>query len=683
MVVVFQHIAYFKKEIPLGILESQSNVELRPRVIPLRSVEVVEEGLPRLEIRKDLPQTVSVIEARNFEIRGYVDAGDLLRVDHSVQVEEELSGKKTVALRGGNADEVVVLFDGVKMNNAYDNTFDMSLIDLEDVQRFEVIKGSNTALYGPEAFSGVINIVPKIEQDYNIRFQQRLGTYRSGNWGLHLYKKLDRLHGSYSLKRGGLTREFVDIPEDQGGLENRSLHQTANVNYQIGRNAIGRPKGTLGAMWLYTSLDYENRRNFEETLDNFNNLLSLKYSGELLGLRDFDLSMSFKNFDESQNFASSGAFRKRDIEDRTLYLNLQKQFQISDLDLLIGYRFQRSELDFLDSLRTQSLMPIGLERGDLKRTQHGLVGILKYHGDAGSEFFQTVDVDVSIGHDRVRNSQSNAVLRGDEIVSVPGQTPGLFENQNWRETMAKLSFNLAGYQDDLSFNSYLNFGANTKFPTLFQLVSSPAQSSDPSRTANLSPEKNRSLEFGVNLGRDIRDHKNVYGWQVSGNYFQNHYDNKFVEISSPSSAISEFENVDNAKISGFETKSSVFLFQKKISAELGLSKYFISERTAFPFKSDHKRTLTFNVNHAGYSFQILWFKEGEQTGRARFNNGTFGEFTLPSATNVDLHFSKTFELWGIKLFGNASGRNLLNDDTVFEGLALRDRRFYITLGAQY
>ncbi|MGH7451237.1 MAG: TonB-dependent receptor plug domain-containing protein, partial [bacterium] len=144
VIVVFQHIAYEPREMSVDSVAATRYVYLQPRVISLGIVTVEGETAQRPEIAKDLPQTVSLVEAKNFEIRGYVDAGDLLRTDHSVQVEEELSGKKTVAIRGGNADEVIVLYNGVKLNSTFDNEFDLSLIDLEDIERFEVIKGSNT-----------------------------------------------------------------------------------------------------------------------------------------------------------------------------------------------------------------------------------------------------------------------------------------------------------------------------------------------------------------------------------------------------------------------------------------------------------------------------------------------------------------------------------------------------------
>ena len=689
LAIVFQHIGYLEKEMAMSKVAELNQIYLQPRVIPLRAVEVEEEGLQKLEIQKDLPQRVDVIGARDYEIRGYVDAGDLLRIDHSVQVDEKLSGKKTVGIRGGNADEVVVLFNGVKMNNAYDNVFDLSLIDLEDVERFELIKGSNTALYGPEAFSGVINIVPKTEQDYTVRFQQRVGTYQSGNWGLHFYKRFNRFRSSYSIKRGGSERTFVD---DAGRLDNSSFHHTANLNLDLGTNSLGRPRGSLGVMWIYSDLDFDNGRD-QEQIDNSNNLVSLKYSGELFGQKGFDLSVSHKKLEEDQGLTfdrrdvGNTSFRAavdRNIDDKAIIVNTQKLFEVSDVDLLVAYQFQRNTLDFLDRREGFLEEDRGLEGADLHRNHHGLVTIVKYHGDTGSDFFQTLDVDFSLRHDRVQDREDNAILRGD-VTNNTGI--GRFDGNDWNKTMFKFAMNLTGYRDNLSFNGYFNFGSNTKFSTLFQQVNSPAIVTSQAETPSLEPERNRSFELGFDVSGDTRDRSDsIYGWKVSGSYFQNQYTNKFREFNRPGDPVTFFDNVQNADISGFEGKSSVYLFEKKISVDLGISQYFISDRLAFPFKSEHKRTLTISLDHAGYSLQTLWFRESEQVGllRAATVGGTPVEAALPAQTNLDFHLSKTFEVAKFKLFGNFSGRNLLNDkDVVLEGLSIRDRRFYFTIGAQY
>ncbi|MCH7680567.1 protein DA1 [candidate division KSB1 bacterium] len=346
-IVVFRHIGYEIYEVPLDSLATMRYVYLQPRVIPLQPVEVEGAGIQGPEIQKDLPQHVSIIEAKDFEIRGYVDAADLLRTDHSIQIDEQLSGKKTVSIRGGNPDEVAVMFNGIKMNSSYNNVFDFSLIDLEDVERFEIIKGSNTALYGSETFSGVINIVPKIEQDYTVRFQQRLGTYRSGNWGLHFYKRLNRLLGSYSFKRGGAERNFRNALPGRQKLTNTSLHHTANLSFSFSRDTRNLRRNLLSAMYLFTDLDYENQRD-SEYLASFNHLLSLQYAGDLLKIRNLDLSVSLRRLDETQFLVSGSGLLERNIDERTLQIDTEKRFKLNRLDLLFAYQVKIAHLDFVD-----------------------------------------------------------------------------------------------------------------------------------------------------------------------------------------------------------------------------------------------------------------------------------------------------------------------------------------------
>jgi len=688
--IMFRHVAYEAREFALDSLRANKAIYLQPRVITLPSVEVEAENTARMDIAKDLPQPTAVIEAKNFDIRGYVDAGDLLKTDQSVQVEEELSGKKTVAIRGGNADEVVVLYNGVKMNSAYDNVFDVSLIDLEDLDRFEIIKGSNTALYGPEAFSGVINIVPKFQQDYHLRFNQRVGTYRSGNWGVHLYHKLDRLNGSYSFKRGALKRSFVD---NESELENLSLHHTANVLYSFSEHPDGRPASALGAMYVYTALDYDNQRD-AESLSNFNQLLSLKYTGNARRLLSLDVSASYRRLEEDQSLVSGTGALTRGIADRELQLQAEKRLFFDRLELLLGYQLQNAELDFEDVRRNFNEQPVGLESATLRRQHHGLVAIAKLHSEPEAEFLRSLDLDVSVRHDRVQDEQSDAVLRGGDGSVLP--EAGLFHDNDWRESMFKCSLSLSGYRENLTLNTFLNFGSNVKFPTLLQQISAPdLLTLEAEFTPNLNPERNNSLELGLLISKDVRSHRSIYGWQLRGNYFQNHYDNKFRLLVTPGIPIAFYDNAATASISGLEGKGSVFLFHKKVTAEVGLSRFFISDKAAFPFKSDLKRTFDFIVDHAGYAFQLHLFKEGEQVGRVRVvktePQGTpnvarrqFADVILPAFSNLDLHLSKSFTIDKLKLFANASGRNLLNNsDLVLEGIAIRDRRYYLTVGAQY
>ena len=167
------------------------------------------------------------------------------------------------------------------------------------------------------------------------------------------------------------------------------------------------------------------------------------------------------------------------------------------------------------------------------------------------------------------------------------------------------------------------------------------------------------------------------------NYFSNLYENKFRTYYIPDVPVAFFDNVPNADITGIESNGKVFFFENKLTVELGASKFFISEKAAFPFKSDTKFIANLFFNYRGYSLKVNWFKESEQIGWFRSFSGFFAGAKLPGYANFDVHLSKEFDLDYVKLNLNFSARNIISDDTVLEGIAIRDRRFYIGFGLVY
>jgi vitamin B12 transporter len=72
-------------------------------------------------------------------------------------------GSSTISMRGMPARHVLVLIDGVPANDpaGIDGASDLSLTNLENVESIEVLKGSQSVLYGGEAMAGVILITTK------------------------------------------------------------------------------------------------------------------------------------------------------------------------------------------------------------------------------------------------------------------------------------------------------------------------------------------------------------------------------------------------------------------------------------------------------------------------------------------------------------------------------------------
>jgi outer membrane cobalamin receptor len=85
--------------------------------------------------------------------------------------------KKNVTIRGTSQQGVLVLIDGVRMNDSSAGGMDLSIIPLHHVEKIEIIRGGTSALYGADAVGGVINIITKKEADNKLKIRFENGSY--------------------------------------------------------------------------------------------------------------------------------------------------------------------------------------------------------------------------------------------------------------------------------------------------------------------------------------------------------------------------------------------------------------------------------------------------------------------------------------------------------------------------
>lgn len=67
----------------------------------------------------------------------------------------------TVILRGGSSEHTMVMIDGVRVKSTTTGSFDFSGINVDDIERVEIVKGPQSTIYGSEAMAGVVNIITK------------------------------------------------------------------------------------------------------------------------------------------------------------------------------------------------------------------------------------------------------------------------------------------------------------------------------------------------------------------------------------------------------------------------------------------------------------------------------------------------------------------------------------------
>ena len=108
---------------------------------------------------------MTIIPASEIEKFGGKGFADVLRDVAGVEVDQAGGpGSATeVRLRGANPGESLVLLDGVRIGNttATDGSLDFGNLSIVDIDRIEVLRGPQSALYGSDAMGGVINIITK------------------------------------------------------------------------------------------------------------------------------------------------------------------------------------------------------------------------------------------------------------------------------------------------------------------------------------------------------------------------------------------------------------------------------------------------------------------------------------------------------------------------------------------
>ncbi len=110
----------------------------------------------------EVPMTLSVITEEEIAKSGAATLADLLKDIPGVQLSSTGSaGIFRLSLRGESASRTLIMVDGVKISEQKSMDGAPLLVDVNSIERVEVIKGPASVLYGSEAIGGVINVITK------------------------------------------------------------------------------------------------------------------------------------------------------------------------------------------------------------------------------------------------------------------------------------------------------------------------------------------------------------------------------------------------------------------------------------------------------------------------------------------------------------------------------------------
>ena len=153
-------VAYFQSK-PAGyISEKQDTSSVKSEYIE----EIEVHGLRSPDIYSRESRLVEVITRQKIGSLPAENINSLLKYISGVDVRQRgAEGIQTdISLRGGTFDQVMVLLNGINITDSQTGHHNFNLpVSLQQVERIEVLKGPASRIYGPNAFSGAINIVTK------------------------------------------------------------------------------------------------------------------------------------------------------------------------------------------------------------------------------------------------------------------------------------------------------------------------------------------------------------------------------------------------------------------------------------------------------------------------------------------------------------------------------------------
>jgi vitamin B12 transporter len=158
--VYFQHPSFVARDVALDLAGAENHtLDLRLEIERVSENVVVTANAQPLDL-EHTPAPVDLIVRQEIEQRQAVSLPDLLATQTGISLARTgtIGGFATIFVDGGNSSFTKVLIDGTPVNLP-GGDFLFSNLTLDNVDKVEIVHGAESALYGSDAMSGVIQIV--------------------------------------------------------------------------------------------------------------------------------------------------------------------------------------------------------------------------------------------------------------------------------------------------------------------------------------------------------------------------------------------------------------------------------------------------------------------------------------------------------------------------------------------
>jgi outer membrane cobalamin receptor len=654
-VLVCSRLSYIKVEKEIDIADKNNytfSFSLKPDDITFSDVVITATRNEALVT--SIPVATDVLTAKNIEESNAKNVGEALQNvgDSFIKSYGGVGSLETVSLRGSTDSQVLILIDGQRLNNAQSGSVDLSSIPTNAIERIEVVKGGNAAMYGSDAVGGVVNIITKSmarKNDLNLSANGLYGTYNTriidlsaaqglGNFDYFLSYNRTQTDGNYP---------YTDVNGKQVNFQNSDT-KADNIFFKAGylfddnshlsffhkyyRANNGSPGST-------DFPNYTSRNKYN------NNHSSISYEGLSTGPFAFNFNAYYMN--QEQHYINPESYlgtEENVFYTKALGFLAQAFTDLNQLGLLsYGYEFRQDKL-------TSGYFVNGLSQpfyGDHQRN----VNSLYFQDDWKYEL--------------------NSIWKLNLVPAV--RLDNYPEASIGSQFSPKIGINLS--HDEIWRGSVRgNVGKVYRAPTYNDLYW--PEDSFTKGNPNLRPEKGLTYDFGF-----IVQFKAVGSWSVESTYFASMLEDLI--LWAPGAVKWMPTNIAKAKTTGIESKVVWHVFDSFLNLQASYTNMSAKDDGNDPttsgkyliYRPKDQYNLGLNLSYGIGSFNIFYNFVGK-----RFHDAQ-NTIELSSYSLINANIGVSPKIFGVNLNLRLEGNNLGNKEIqITQGTPIPGREIRFSVG---
>ncbi len=491
----------------------------------------------RFPIKQSLTgKVVTVISKEELERNSSKSLTEVLNTQAGIIVNGSsnvLGTNQDVYVRGASAGKTLILIDGVPAYDAsgISGAYDLNFISIDQVERVEILKGSQSTLYGSDAIAAVINVISKKGGAKKINASANLaaGSYNTYKASVGFNGTLKQTN--YNIQYSKLYSKGFSTAEDQAGTGNFDKDGMDENVFRANISQKIKDKFLIRFNMQFSK--YKTDGDAGQFKDDADYTITTKNALAGIGA-DYTIGKTVLHFnynynttqriylDDSTSRGGFSYYSKGEYTGRSHFAELYSNVAVTKkIDVLAG-------VDYRNQLTDQSYTSISM--------------FGPYNSPALS--------DDSV---KVNQFSAYASLVVKNISGFNVELGGRYNNFNKYGNVFTFSFN-PSFVVNNSFKIFGNISSGFKAPSLYQVYS---EYRNPN--TELNPEKSLSIEGGVQYYRDNVNLRAVY-------FSRNIKDNiLFYSAGAPTYA-SYYINADKQKDKGLELEASVDLGKVNLTA---------------------------------------------------------------------------------------------------------------------